>query len=198
MNESYIYVDLNAVGNASHFFSTAKNAAADWFARYAQITFVQSAGNNKFTDAPSREFVLCQQLNGICVGSVKDEGTLPSKSSIGYNGAYLNDVMATDSRWKNPRINISGSVFDPGVERPDVVSQGEGVWVANPNTESEWEKVGGTSFAAPVITGLIALEKEVCGNVSDQPVVWRSKFRNRAGRAHTLESAPSFVLPASV
>jgi len=143
------------------------------------VLFVRSAGNNlKSTSSldvgdpgPDKnvEQVLCQSQNILCVGG--------SNESNSY-GNITDDTMWFGSRWANP-----GDSFE--ISEPDVTSQATGAKIMRTKDLNGFFGGVGTSFAAPTITGLIALDMGACGPFS--PKRYRAVTQNAAYIDQELE-----------
>lgn len=109
-----------------------------------QTRFVAASAGNSGTifgwlgtvGSPGRAY------NIVTVGNFMDSNSIP----------WLGDAMSPTSSFKNP------SSFSNDREKPEVAAPGTGITTLT-NTGSPWlsSPVSGTSFAAPIVTGLAAL-----------------------------------------
>lgn len=152
----------------------------DYFARNYGVTVVKAAGNVRSTCLTTNQTTCPYTLNSICVGSV-------------YSGTSANAQMSLDSLWQNPQNSTFTLTTDR--EEPDVVAFGGyrtmsvgsrtldvGVDMNTASTTA-WDVSYGTSFAAPVVTSLVALFKKQCkanwgGTIHERNI--RAVFRNAA------------------
>ena len=129
----------------------------DYFARIYDMVVVKAAGNNECAVLSLDEDEACPfTLNSICVGNA-------------YHDA---SAMACNSAIRNPGNSPHNTTFSQDREEPDVTAFGgvieegscseDSTCVAEVGTETGWQAGFGTSFAAPVITSMIALFREVC------------------------------------
>ena len=163
----------------------------DWFVRNTGMTSVKASGNHA---EHGMGVVDCHALNAVCVGGTNAEGT--------YGQGFMNDTMYASSAWENPLYsqdhpdtNLQGTPKD--AQRPDVVSEGEDALVMNRDGGTDsWQTTVGTSFAAPVVSGLLALLDDDCGPF--EPATHRAALRTAAYRPHDLEpdpDAPAYPTP---
>ncbi len=125
----------------------------DYFARFYDMVVVKAAGNdNCDPDDEACPFT----LNSVCVGNA-------------YHDA---SAMACNSADENPGESTANTTFAQDREEPDVTAFGgvlalgqcseASTCVADVGTRSDWKAGFGTSFAAPVITSMVALFREAC------------------------------------
>lgn len=206
VNESFgVEVDDGPTGLNSPPYSYHA-LITDWYSRNQGLTFIQATGN------ASRNY--CHGMNKVCVGRINSD---PNKylfsgqaGIYNYSENYLQDP-------NDP--SILGDVFDPSISghanpgrplrnnngiiygyeteqiaRPDIVSEGVDVGVMSLNqsveAREEWDFAGGTSFSAPVVTGLLALMQEACGYPRNS-ASWRALLRTSANWNHKLFRDPT-------
>ena len=145
-------------GSASNTFS-ARSVFNDWYTRYRGTTFVHAAGNRPMTSLEPLLTRGCMEFNSICVGSF--EGNGPSRNFLDYR-------LPATTTWTNPIPNPA-DMFE--IEKPDVVANGNAAHVANTagTSTKAWTFSDGTSFAAPVVTGLIAQLTHKCWGAGQNP-----------------------------
>lgn len=150
--EAYQWLVSNGVRLVNESFSqkakgfSSRHLIADWFARFHGLTIVQAAGN--LQEHTSDREVRCGGLNTICVGGVE---TLRRESRP-------NHKFWSESLWAN-FYSSDGAPLQ--VEKPDIAAEADGD-VAVIFREDYWAAEVGTSLAAPVVTGAIALFQEDC------------------------------------
>ena len=154
----------------------AHSVLTDWYSRYKGMTFIQASGNVPPVRNPSSNDmeVGCAALNNICVGSFGWPFSTAGSSARNFMAFFTDSV----SRFGNPySSSTDGTHLE--VEKPDLVAEGNYGHLAKLGSSTQWDTDIGTSFAAPVITGLVALVKDKCGGA--QPVYdsifYRSLFR---------------------
>lgn len=223
VNESFTnYSNINGFGPGGPLiFPDSAALMADTFARDHGLLIVKAAGNryedNNYPDGynPSNS-VFCTATNGICVGSVNANLTyynwapIYTSLPIGFD-AYLDDELDIQSRWGNtPNRNQC----DPGqeicvvtdIERPDVASEGDFALALDFESTTSWQRLSGTSQAAPVVAGLIAMESAFfeqnnCwidfatkGN-NYYLLAWRAYIRNRSMVGQNINPAEFYPIP---
>lgn len=165
----------------------------DLYAYNTRVLFVKSAGND------GAEPVTCDSQASICVGAMSANGTYGAS-------AYGNDTRSPTSSYRNPVASVGGAARN--IEKPDVVAEGKDALVAVVGVNSgasAWTLGDGTSFAAPVVSGVAALLYSKClakGLGSIQPEHARALLRNFAIMPQTYEKAftpsPFFYKPGTV
>jgi hypothetical protein len=157
------------------------------FASYEhRMVFVQAAGNGSTSELGAD----CHALNSLCVGGTNANNSYPQAPTFSFAAStpYLN------ARFKNP-YGIAHP-FGPGdEERPDVVSEAESARTADPS--GGWLKSTGTSYAAPVVAGLVAQVMARCqanGHTYDGPEWYRAVMRNAAEADHTLNPTTNHLV----
>ncbi len=141
--------DYEDVANTWHM----EGVTQDYFARFYDMVVVKAAGNN---DCGLDQEACPFTLNSICVGNA-------------YHDASAMDCKSSD---ENPGQDPANESFDQDREEPDVTAFGgvldfgtcgeSSTCVAETGTLDGWVAGFGTSFAAPVITSMIALFREAC------------------------------------
>ncbi len=162
----------------------------DWYSRNFGMTFIQATGNETQN--------YCFGMNNVCVGRSQSAAMGYSKSTSSlifdqYRSDYLDDdFLEAYSGWSNPGSVVNGSVNVHKITRPDLVSEGFEVGVMSLDVESTeaWEIAGGTSYSAPVVTGLLALMQEACGYPRSS-ASWRALLRTSANWNHKLFRDPT-------
>ncbi len=126
-------------------YYTNYDACVDEIVSNAKCTFVKSAGNRGDLD----DFVTAPgcALNAIAVGSV----------NYHHNISYFSSWATEDSF----------------IYKPDVVAPGEFLWNI-PNLSNEEEGHSGTSYAAPMVVGTIALLMEEFPVLKSDPALVKS------------------------
>ncbi|HJL42416.1 MAG TPA: S8/S53 family peptidase [Myxococcales bacterium LLY-WYZ-16_1] len=164
---------------------TVRDVLQDYYARVHDITFVNAAGQRQ-SGSDEVEPTVCNGFNSLCVGGFAK----PSRTSR----AHESYSFWTPSSWMN--LVVPNSAPDPysdvrgiskdAVEKPDLV--GPAVDAVIPFTAGtdrhRWVFGDGTSYAAPVIAGLIALRSERCSGIAGRPInplVPRSELRTQGG-----------------
>ncbi|MBK6685631.1 MAG: S8 family serine peptidase [Deltaproteobacteria bacterium] len=165
----------------------------DTYAYNTRVLFVKAAGND------GAEPVTCDSQASICVGSMNANGTYGTS-------AYGNDTRAPTSSYRNPVAAAGGA--SRNIEKPDLVAEGMNALVAVAGVNSgasAWTTDSGTSFAAPVVSGIAALLYSKCiakGFGPLQPEHARALLRNFAITPQTYEKAftpsPFFYKPGTV
>lgn len=150
------------------------SVASDWAARNYGITIVRSAGNRTGSASTTGNFeTSCAGYNSLCVGS--------SRWNMNPRDPAF-AAWSTSSRFANPYWNTGAERKE--LEKPDLLAEGEythaaiskGVdrWYSSPGEVDQF----GTSFAAPVVTGIVALLQEQCGRGGPlPPAYYRSLLR---------------------
>lgn len=163
-NESFGCIDYGGP-------TTISGVTQDYFARYSDIAIFKSAGNLNGHDGS--EVACMETMNTICVGSVDDTNTLD-----------------TTSAW----TNAGDSNVPIDRERPNIVAQGKSSQGLSLSGTSATGLVQGTSFAAPLATGLAALLQESCGDNLNHLRI-RSIFINAAWSLNVHGSVYSTPTP---
>ncbi len=180
---------------------SSNHHVTDWVSYMDRLTLVQATGNG--IPGGRRDACLmgdrthCAALNALCVGAVDAAGTW---------GPTEDDSLWLSSLWRNPRdpttvnpgSNPCGDRLD--AERPDVVSEGASARVANTDAaqNKDWVLKFGTSFAAPVVTGSLALFTEKCvsrGFGAPGPELARALVRTAAITPHGLGAVSDPLYP---
>lgn len=132
--------------------------ALDWYVLNRDMRFVSASGNDRsMTDYPYPN-IGCIAQNTFCVGSMSASATYGVVG--GVHDSLQDDVFSWWSLWVN-RYKPGNVRYD--IEKPDVVAEGESALVANPTSGTDqWTRVDGTSFAAPVVTSLVAGLADKC------------------------------------
>mgnify|MGYP001255769981 CR=1 FL=1 len=165
-----------------------KARITDEYSRKNKILFIQAAGN--LWPAGNGEFhnsydVFCTASNSICVGSVDANETY---FDVGNILSYYDDIYQL-ARWKNPIDPlippVNGEYTRKDQEKPDLVSEGERALVMGFDPRgNEWQRLGGTSFATPVVTATAAnhlQEYNSCPlKIGEDTLLLRSSLRNLA------------------
>ena len=185
INESF---SINGVHNdpSPH---TLHAAVTDWYARNHDMIFVKSSGN--------KTNMQCYGLNKICVGGIDAAGT--------YGEDYMDDFLALDPMNNNQPLSgyLPPAIIGPGTQitakdiyRPDVVSEGWNAPVMDvKGSTSDWTTNSGTSFSAPVVTGLLALHAESNANQIMTPLYARTLVRFGANWNHNLLDGKDVTYP---
>ncbi len=164
----------------------------DWESYNRRVLLVQATADGPIAGTSSQEqqVTSCIALNSLCVASTNAQGT--------YN-SYTNDTFAQGTT-ENPFDPTQSVQSRPhmDVERPDVVSEGAEAVVANSQQSmlADWTTKSGTSFAAPVVTGLAAILAKKCQDNGwpFSPELMRSIIRTGSPKKHTMvpTSFPSY------
>ncbi|HJL40190.1 MAG TPA: S8 family serine peptidase [Myxococcales bacterium LLY-WYZ-16_1] len=177
INESWGVVDQPDTGSYSSVLSW-RGVLADYYSRKSGITIIQAAGQLDSLNAqgvPENEFgVRCDGFNTLCVG-----GAVFDDSSPGWDMSEFDHFDSVFRRDPSIENNASGT-RRLTLSKPDVVTHARGVTVPafRPNQPADgkdrwvyyednaggqslfidaWLRQGdGTSFAAPIVTGLVA------------------------------------------
>jgi hypothetical protein len=166
--------------------------ARDWYARYRNLTIVKASGNISTIEGctPNDDAVVaCHSLNSLCVGAT----TRGSNSDTVLD--FSDDRVWEFSKWLNPRFGAAPATTKEA-ERPDVVTEGAMAHVVDFFDTDAWQTVSGTSFAAPVLAGQLAILTGKCGQLG--PNTNRAIARTFAYVRQTLEgtgAAPSYPVP---
>lgn len=187
VNESY-----GVSGAAAKFHPN--DYVREWFARYRGMTFVKAAGNHGIFDTEEDNEASCHALNALCVGGTHADG---SYDSVADDERYFvpnpdPTKLGEGSAWDNPDFGCSNSseCGEKEAERPDVVSEAQDTWVMDTSAPDAWQSgAHGTSYAAPTVTGLLALLDKDCGPFT--PAGHRAAIRTAAYRPHSVEDSPS-------
>ncbi|MCC6336812.1 MAG: S8 family serine peptidase [Myxococcales bacterium] len=154
---AYQWFDSNAVRLVNLSFGSTNGGVpshigvrADWYARNKQFIVVHSAGNKSTLGNVNyaNTAVTCDGFTSICVGSLSALATAPRNRAEYWTSA--------ESRWRNVTAN------DWEFEKPDVMAEGSSAQVMEVGGVDSWDTNTGTSFAAPTVTGLIALHLDFC------------------------------------
>jgi hypothetical protein len=166
--------DVGIVNESWYAFDTIYSAtdhARDWFSRFRNVLFVKSTGQGTCQQADTLT-AGCRSLNSLCVGMTDSDGY------TSYDD-FSDDALPCGQFWLNPESPTSGNRKD--AERPDIVTEGYQASAIEPLTYSDWERVNGSSFAAPAVAGLAGLMAEHCGYGNDvDPVRMRARMRAAA------------------
>jgi hypothetical protein len=126
-------------------------------------------------------------LNSICVGALDADGSTTD---------HTDDTIPCWSNWENPKVQGSSSRKE--AERPDIVMEGADALVMDVSGTTNWIEADGTSFAAPVIAGIIALNEGICGYDEEkpsQPVNYRTLFRTAAYTRTSAATGSADIYP---
>lgn len=168
----------------------------NWVSYVNRLTLVQATANGlpggNGEICGNGEQSHCAALNTLCVGAVDAADTW---------GPTEDDTLWGASRWRNPVSRLSVGCGGPmDAERPDVVSEGASARVANTDAaqNKDWVLQFGTSFAAPVVTGSLALFTEKCvsrGFGAPGPELARALVRTAAIAPHGLGAISDPLYP---
>ena len=192
VNES---IGANAFGPDSPGFSPW-SVVSDWYARHTGMTIVRAAGNRLGKKSSGKNEVSCGGFNTICVGS-SAWSVKPRDVGVHY--------WTSLSRWANPYAGSGAEAKE--LEKPDVLAEGERVHAAVADFEEDWHPntgnsaffVSGTSFAAPVVTGLVAMIGERCAGQTEYPLFGKAALRTHGtwipSRAETATPTGQGFMP---
>ena len=181
-NDVHIVNESWALGGAQNGV-TVRDVLQDYYARVHDITFVNAAGQSA---SPEVERTVCNGFNSLCVGGF-EKPSLTSRDHESYSfwtPTYWGNVAVPNAA-PDPYADVSGISKD-AVEKPDLV--GPAFAAVIPDTAGtdrhRWTWGDGTSYAAPVIAGLIALRSERCSGFAGRPInplVPRAELRTQGG-----------------
>lgn len=168
VNESIGPPDTGSTGTYRGWSVSSDLAARNW-----GLTIVRTSGNRpQNSSAPLLKEADCFGFNSICVGAAYFPDPLDVQQAF----------WASISRWKNPAWQNGAEKKE--LEKPDLLAEGVNAHVAISTTGNRWYsspgevRQDGTSFAAPVVTGLVALLNGQCGRGSPMsPLYYRSVLR---------------------
>ncbi|MEM1030996.1 MAG: S8 family serine peptidase [Myxococcota bacterium] len=194
VNESYGCLQQR-ISCSYTWAASREGLAQDYYSRYLDMVVVKGAGNNNIADCvfdvgPQDQEACPFTLNSICVGSVQVAPTSLQRSSFSSFGNPGSDLD-----------NNLGQTYTPlpysDREEPDVMAVGgnggtlpQQVCVANGDASSGFTGNAGTSFAAPVVSSLIALYRQQCEPERG------ARFGGEYIRAHTRTSAWENIVTA--
>jgi subtilisin family serine protease len=127
----------------------------DYYARNYNITMIAAAGNQRYGNhigSPAKGY------NVLAVGGTDDRRTVA-----------WDDQMTTFSAWKNPKR--SDGVYGDR-EKPEVVASALNLTVLNNDNSTAIQS--GTSYSAPLVTGLAALLANRNSQLYDAPEAMRA------------------------
>lgn len=134
---------------------------ADYYSFGWGRTIVSAAGNfDEYVNAPATGY------NVIAVGNVDDKQTASSIGTI----LWVDDAVNPGSSWKNPRSAHSDR------EKPDLAAPATNVavWKGDSYSDSDVVLKTGTSFAAPLVTGIASQISNVGYQTSYNPALTRA------------------------
>lgn len=153
-----------SMGNSSaeQFSYDATSAYVDYITREYDVLFVASVGNGGFTYASHNVNTISTAINAISVGSIDENKKVSEFSSSGLAAGSLSLLTAP-------------TIVAPGGYLTDI-----------PNVPNTWiedgvvKKISGTSFSAPIVTGIVALLMEEFPYLKTTPHVILNALINSA------------------
>ncbi len=139
---------------------TATTTLATITAETNGLIVVNSAGNEGYNDEHNTLLAPADGEFVITVGGVNSSGNRVSFSSVG---------PTADGRTK-----------------PDIAALGLSVWVASSNNDNGYVQASGTSFAAPLVAGSIALLLEAFPNAAPQNI--REALKSTASQSSSPDN----------
>jgi hypothetical protein len=161
VNESYgcLHGSINCF--AYEWAQVREGVTQDWYSRLNGMTIVKAAGNKFECQFELDGIDACPwTLNSICVGSVNSEKDVSCGSAVVNPGTF---GPGPRSDREEPDLMALGGEHGANCSIPN----GDPVCVAgfdqSPPTNSQlWVGAVGTSLAAPAVTSMIALFREMC------------------------------------
>lgn len=164
---------------------TEEGVTQDYYARYRGMMIVKAAGNQNCAD--ERHEACPFSLNSLCVGGVDSGGNMYASSSTTNPGAH--DPAYFEDREEPDLVAYGGqdAPFSQGACAADLTTGNQG-----------WRPWRGTSFAAPIVSSMVALLRERCerglgGHFRPQDL--RAGFRNAAWFGNPTDTAYSTPRP---
>ncbi len=94
--------------------------------------------------------------NQTCFVSPRDKTHTLNTIACGHKSIVVGSYNATKNNKPLSYFSSSGPTRD-GRQKPDFIAPGDHIWAANSGTVTQTTRMSGTSMAAPVVTGVIAL-----------------------------------------
>ena len=187
VNESYGCLHEN--GTCSNSLAAQwEGVAQDFFARYYGTTIVKAAGNRNCSGQPACPW----SLNSICVGSVGSDGQVSCTTST------VNPNWPTQSDREEPDLVAFGGGRTFSQTHGCLTPNGRACFADPAQGPDRWADGTGTSYAAPVVTSMVALYRQACEGLfpnMDQRFI-RSTFRTMAFGANPSDFAYSTPHPS--